>query len=159
MYKLQPRPTGFSPCDSEQVVTSSQVNVFKLGDVFQQLVKLLSMEQNPILARSAALAILPLCNKVHAVLFSHLNLACYACCHDLPLTSTPTPCWAAVLRCVAMCFALSKFNLEAPHRATQHSQHGVKHMCSSAAVRAEMPAGAKCQHESAWVWILPNPIT
>ena len=23
-----------------------------------------------------------------------------------------------------MCFALSKFDLEAPHRATQHSQHG-----------------------------------
>ena len=66
---LQPRPTMFSPCDSELVVTSSQVNVFKLGDVFQQLVKLLSMEQNPILARSAALAILPLCNRVYACCF------------------------------------------------------------------------------------------
>ena len=42
--------------------------MFKLGDVFQQLVKLLSMEQNPILARSAPPVIMQVHKKTCAVL-------------------------------------------------------------------------------------------
>ena len=62
--------------------------MFKLGDVFQQLVKLLSMEQNPILARSVPLTSCRFSSTSAQYCISRLLPATYPCRHaSLMMTS------------------------------------------------------------------------